>query len=766
MKKLLIIYIVLLIQFQNESKSQVELSPLNINFIGIEAKGDTVIAWGDHGSMLISYDNGNIWEQISVFESHQILKIFWNDEEVIALNSVGQFAKSIDKFFSWEIVGDIQTNILAVIQYPHGYFIRTPEKVMTIGNDIKIKNEFDILSPTLFSHFKFEYRKSLAYYNEQLIVAIDSSRFIRFDKDLQNQDIISFSELFGTNITSTYEVDIIDNKFYARIGNTGYTTSDFASIERVYSSKYYGYFKYLDSKWYNLVYSDNPTFGKYAGPFRLHKVINPDSLELITSVPLIRETIYSFKPNDFIIHKERLIAVGNNKLIISKEMNDTLCKFHSFFYASSLPERVNDSTYLYFIQLTNNSFYGHIYKTTDNGITFQPTYDFSRSGKYNRFVFKYYNPEEDLLYLFTRNNEDDGTQGLYISPDYGKSGIFVDSKEHPYLKYGTTQNFANLQIKDNYFISTAYSIWQNKAYIGLRVMDKNFNGYYTLFDSNYVINYVYYVDTTNYTFFCYNSLDNHYEIKQTLNSGKSFDAIKKYSVNNTFVQYKDLETQAGKLVCFVNYDKNDSIVTFDIFNTTNMSVETFYQYKVSPNYDENCNAIDFNDNVYYIAIEDTLFYTDDIFDRSKWNHYLLPKGGRILKKFQKFDSTFIAYYMDEKRTMGLYNLKLNSNPASVEDYQTEDMNYLYSYPAYPMPASHEVRTLVYWDMSFDVENYDIAVYDVLGNKVSDESSIRIEPHTSYSGNVIWNCSGVEPGIYLMRIKHGTEAKTIKVMVQR
>jgi len=447
-------------------------------------------------------------------------------------------------------------------------------------------------------------------------------------------------------------------------------------------------------------------------------------------------------------------------------MTDTICKIHSFFHASSLPERVNDSTYLYFIQLTNNSFYGHIYKTTDNGITFQPTYDYSRSGNYNIFIFKYYNPEEDLLYLFSRNNADDGRQGLFISPDYGKSGIFLDAKENNFLSYGQGQDFANLQIKENYLISTAYSIWQNKTYIGMRVMNNNFERYFAFNDTNYIVNYVYYVDTTDYTFFCYNSIDKHYEIKQTLNSGKSFNVIKKYSPSSTFVQYKDLEAPDGKLVCFVNFNQTDSIVTLDIFNTTNMSVETFYQYKVSPNYDENCIAIDFNDNVYYIAIEDTLFYTDDIFDRSKWNHYLLPKGGRILKKFQKFDSTFIAYYMDEKRTMGLYNLKLNNNPASVEDFQTEDMNYLYSYPAYPMPASNEVRTLVYWDMSFDTEYYDIAVYDLLGNKISDANSIRIEPQTAFSGNVVWNCSGVEPGIYLMRIKHGTEAKTIKVMVQR
>lgn len=114
---------------------------------------------------------------------------------------------------------------------------------------------------------------------------------------------------------------------------------------------------------------------------------------------------------------------------------------------------------------------------------------------------------------------------------------------------------------------------------------------------------------------------------------------------------------------------------------------------------------------------------------------------------------------------GLFRVKLSDfGITGVEDDATENENYLYSFPPFPNPATKEVRSLVYWDMSSDIEQDEIGVYNIYGAKVSDRSKISFDKLSSYSGYLIWNCSGIETGVYMIVIKHGTESRTIKVMV--
>lgn len=102
---------------------------------------------------------------------------------------------------------------------------------------------------------------------------------------------------------------------------------------------------------------------------------------------------------------------------------------------------------------------------------------------------------------------------------------------------------------------------------------------------------------------------------------------------------------------------------------------------------------------------------------------------------------------------------------SVEN-QTEFQNYLYAYPPYPMPAINEVRSLIYWDTSIDIDNDEMFVYDMYGVKVAGKEKIRIDKLTAYSGNLVWDCSGIPTGIYLINIKHGTRTRTIKAIVTK
>jgi photosystem II stability/assembly factor-like uncharacterized protein len=114
---------------------------------------------------------------------------------------------------------------------------------------------------------------------------------------------------------------------------------------------------------------------------------------------------------------------------------------------------------------------------------------------------------------------------------------------------------------------------------------------------------------------------------------------------------------------------------------------------------------------------------------------------------------------------GMYRAKLSDfGITDVKDNTINTDNYLYTYPPFPNPATKEVRSLVYWDMSSDIEHDEIGIYNIYGAKVSDRSKISFDKLNLYSGYLIWNCAGIETGVYMIVIKHGTETRTIKVVV--
>lgn len=136
--------------------------------------------------------------------------------------------------------------------------------------------------------------------------------------------------------------------------------------------------------------------------------------------------------------------------------------------------------------------------------------------------------------------------------------------------------------------------------------------------------------------------------------------------------------------------------------------------------------------------------------KSKWIMSLKIKG----------DTIYAGSYYG-----GMYRARISDfGITSVEDNITEKDNYLYTFPPFPNPATKEVRSLVYWDMSSDIEQDEIGVYDIYGVKVSDRSKISFDKLNLYSGYLIWNCAGIETGVYIIVIKHGTATRTIKVVV--
>ena len=83
---------------------------------------------------------------------------------------------------------------------------------------------------------------------------------------------------------------------------------------------------------------------------------------------------------------------------------------------------------------------------------------------------------------------------------------------------------------------------------------------------------------------------------------------------------------------------------------------------------------------------------------------------------KKFGDKFFVNYMDDNLPYinRIYWLKPLDPLTKVDDYKIEVLNYLYAFPPYPLPAINEVRSLIYWDMSLDIDKDEINVYDIYG----------------------------------------------------
>jgi hypothetical protein len=115
---------------------------------------------------------------------------------------------------------------------------------------------------------------------------------------------------------------------------------------------------------------------------------------------------------------------------------------------------------------------------------------------------------------------------------------------------------------------------------------------------------------------------------------------------------------------------------------------------------------------------------------------------------------------------GIYKANLSDFGITDVIEKTEIEPYFYSYPPYPIPAKNEVRSLIYWESDYEINTDDSEVYNIYGEKIESKGKISLNKLTPYSGYLIWDCSNAEPGIYIIRVKHGTGFNTVKVVVSK
>ncbi len=91
-------------------------------------------------------------------------------------------------------------------------------------------------------------------------------------------------------------------------------------------------------------------------------------------------------------------------------------------------------------------------------------------------------------------------------------------------------------------------------------------------------------------------------------------------------------------------------------------------------------------------------------------------------------------------------------------------DYLYIEMPYPIPAVSEVNINVWWDPKYEFKTTNVTVYDTKGNKIDTHKKLKIGKNGSWYGTLTWNTSEVNPGVYIIIIKHGSIEKLVKILV--
>lgn len=123
----------------------------------------------------------------------------------------------------------------------------------------------------------------------------------------------------------------------------------------------------------------------------------------------------------------------------------------------------------------------------------------------------------------------------------------------------------------------------------------------------------------------------------------------------------------------------------------------------------------------------------------------------------------IDNYLYACTNSGLFRIK-QDDISSVKEETPGFRPYFYNYQPYPNPGQTEIQTKIYWESDTDIDESGFAVYDVSGKKVADSHHVRLDRLTEISGYVVWDCSGIEPGVYIIEVKQDNISHYVKVAV--
>lgn len=189
--------------------------------------------------------------------------------------------------------------------------------------------------------------------------------------------------------------------------------------------------------------------------------------------------------------------------------------------------------------------------------------------------------------------------------------------------------------------------------------------------------------------------------------------------------------------------------------------DTFEKYKTGLSDSLGVIALLTFDNYEFLASNKYggVFYSTN--QGENWTSYTIGLTNRVITKIK-----ILGKYLFASTEGGMYRVHLSDfGIVGVDEIEVKP-DYLWASVPYPNPAKEFVQAKIYWDTNNDIEQAELAVYDIYGTKIGGKDKISLVPENEYSGIIKWECNGVPNGIFLITIHHGTKKQIIKVCIVR
>lgn len=205
---------------------------------------------------------------------------------------------------------------------------------------------------------------------------------------------------------------------------------------------------------------------------------------------------------------------------------------------------------------------------------------------------------------------------------------------------------------------------------------------------------------------------------------------------------------------------NNFMITQTIYN----GIYTSYDYGknwelVNTDFIENIVSDFYVDDDEIIIFDDTGIYRS-VDEGKTWE--LIEEsiaGNPVASDIQIIGDTLFA-----GTNRGIFKKGLHEIVTKVENSPEVGIkDYFYAAEPFPLPAYNYVQTKIYWDdQEFDPNK--VQVFNSIGAEIPNQNRISFEKHSQNSGYLNWDCTGLNPGVYVITIAHGSRKSSIKVVV--
>lgn len=382
----------------------------------------------------------------------------------------------------------------------------------------------------------------------------------------------------------------------------------------------------------------------------------------------------------------------------------------------------------------------------------------------NSFWLKVYNEANVLEYERWFNYDVNQYEKLPFHMD-DKGVYFIEEKN------GSTK-FVALDISD-------YSVKENLVNTGERVKIVNRIGnrlYYLTFDSTLIsiniltdkiefkkkldfdINYIKLIDENEFWYLSREHPESYelgtYNISNDQRTNKLLYPLEIHETNYDFPIYIDNDLEyiisSSSSINNLRDIKNSKYVSF-IANVENDSPFPLMPYRLDDNkfivFYENGDIMNYS----FTNHSETRAFSDEI------KTYTLRKELSVLKDdFYRLNISDMDF--ENKRMIYNTNGSIIRKNYTLSSVLSDDIPNQSKFVAYPQPANMSV-TIEFDSQKYSLDKKDIAIYNIEGREIKNQD-VKIN-----NNSIIWDCSSALPGIYLINIKHGTEEKAVKVVVE-